>query len=596
MTKTSKLKKTGTVGKRNTGTRIHFWPEKKYFDSVNFSLPRLKHVLRAKAVLCPGLKVSFVEEKTAEKEEWCYEGGLADYLCENLFERDCMPAEPFIGSLASTTEAVDWALTWQIDAGELSYVEVSGRYQQVIDDVIAVILDDGEGCERGAAASLLAIHAVCRPVAADEPILRDELTAEKKLIAESLLEELKTTLGWALDTRRLLVGLSDEKLQAWLASVIFMLIVGYTSYAELDTLVGRLNHVCFVVPQARHFMSRLRILRDRSRAGFRIPFRPQVLADLRLWCSFLRLAHRGIDMNLISFRRPTHVLRTDASEHGIGGFCARSGRAYTFEIPPDCRVGCRAGISLNLFEFLGSIVSVWLEILAGDVPRGSCILAQGDSTSATGWLRKSNFPEHSHPLQLEAARHLAHLVLDAGACLYSQWFPGKENGVADCLSRDTHLSDENLTNLCHSYLPEQMPPNFAICPLPPAISSWLTSLLRSQPPAPGLRKQPTRSTIWRGHVGRDGSRASSWSTTSTWRLSLPGPGLVSLELSAPPCEQLAFQDRLSTSLQQAQSPIPSIMWRRPLWRPDRTTLDTSPESLHAFYSASSADTATSTGT
>jgi len=125
--KTSKLKKTGTVGKRNTGTRIHFWPEKKYFDSINFSLPRLKHVLRAKAVLCPGLQVSFVEEKTGEKEQWCYEGGLADYLGENLFERECMPAEPFIGSLASTTEAVDWALTWQIDAGELtteSYVNL----------------------------------------------------------------------------------------------------------------------------------------------------------------------------------------------------------------------------------------------------------------------------------------------------------------------------------------------------------------------------------------------------------------------------------------------------------------------------------------
>lgn len=125
--KTSKLKKTGTVGKRNTGTKIHFWPEKKYFDSATFSISKLKHVLRAKAVLCSGLEVSFTEEKSGDKQSWLYEGGLADYLGESLFDKDCLPAEPFIGSMASTTEAVDWALTWQIDAGELmteSYVNL----------------------------------------------------------------------------------------------------------------------------------------------------------------------------------------------------------------------------------------------------------------------------------------------------------------------------------------------------------------------------------------------------------------------------------------------------------------------------------------
>ncbi len=125
--KTKKLKKTGTVGKRNTGTKIHFWPEKKYFDSPVFSIPKLKHVLRAKAVLCSGLEVSFTEEKSGEKQSWRYEGGLADYLGESLFEKECLPEEPFVGSMSSTIEAVDWALTWQIDAGELtteSYVNL----------------------------------------------------------------------------------------------------------------------------------------------------------------------------------------------------------------------------------------------------------------------------------------------------------------------------------------------------------------------------------------------------------------------------------------------------------------------------------------
>ncbi len=124
---TAKLKKIGTVGKRNTGTSIHFWPEKKYFDSANFSVPRLKHVLRAKAVLCSGLKVDFFDEKSGEKESWLYEGGLEDYLGEYLADREILPEEPFSGSMQGSSEQADWALSWQVEAGELigeSYVNL----------------------------------------------------------------------------------------------------------------------------------------------------------------------------------------------------------------------------------------------------------------------------------------------------------------------------------------------------------------------------------------------------------------------------------------------------------------------------------------
>ena len=80
----TELEEVGTVGKRNTGTTIHFWPNKKYFDSDKFSIPRLKHALRAKAVLCPGLLVVFKDEKGKDKEEWCYEDGLSSYLTDAL--------------------------------------------------------------------------------------------------------------------------------------------------------------------------------------------------------------------------------------------------------------------------------------------------------------------------------------------------------------------------------------------------------------------------------------------------------------------------------------------------------------------------------
>jgi topoisomerase-4 subunit B len=123
----TKLKNAGNVGKRNTGTRIHFWPEKKYFDSINFSVPRLKHVLRAKAVLCPGLEVSFLEEKTGDRQTWLYEGGLQDYLGENLYDKETIPLEPFTESMSGNNEAVDWAVTWLPGGGELvneSYVNL----------------------------------------------------------------------------------------------------------------------------------------------------------------------------------------------------------------------------------------------------------------------------------------------------------------------------------------------------------------------------------------------------------------------------------------------------------------------------------------
>ncbi len=116
--KVRELTEIGTVGKKNTGTTIRFWPDPKYFDSPAFSLPRLKHILRAKAVLCPGLRVKFFVEKTGDKEEWFYEAGLADYLKEALQGFRLLPEEPFTGSMQGEKEAVDWAVTWLPEGGE----------------------------------------------------------------------------------------------------------------------------------------------------------------------------------------------------------------------------------------------------------------------------------------------------------------------------------------------------------------------------------------------------------------------------------------------------------------------------------------------
>jgi topoisomerase-4 subunit B len=125
--KTSDLQVIDTCGQRNTGTILRFWPDSSYFDSVKFSVTRLRHVLRAKAVLCSGLTISFYDENTNESEEWFYEDGLRDYLVNSLQGWELLPASPFVGNFASENEAVDWAVQWLPEGGELiqeSYVNL----------------------------------------------------------------------------------------------------------------------------------------------------------------------------------------------------------------------------------------------------------------------------------------------------------------------------------------------------------------------------------------------------------------------------------------------------------------------------------------
>ncbi len=116
--KKTELQVVGNVGKQNTGTRIRFWPDARYFDTLKFALPRLRHLLKAKAVLCPGLTVRLFNEDGNEQEDWCYREGLSGYLSEALAGRERVPKQPFAGTMEGTHEIAEWALQWVVEGGE----------------------------------------------------------------------------------------------------------------------------------------------------------------------------------------------------------------------------------------------------------------------------------------------------------------------------------------------------------------------------------------------------------------------------------------------------------------------------------------------
>ena len=124
------LERLSTVGRRNTGTRLAFLPDAAFFDSPRVALARLRHVLRAKAVLCQGLRISLTVEREdggADTETWRYEQGLSEYLASCQSGAELTPATPFVHEAEGEGEAVAWAIQWSAERGDLtreSYVNL----------------------------------------------------------------------------------------------------------------------------------------------------------------------------------------------------------------------------------------------------------------------------------------------------------------------------------------------------------------------------------------------------------------------------------------------------------------------------------------
>ena len=126
--KTNDLEEIGTVGQRNTGTTIRFWPDESFFDSPRVHAAKLCRLLRAKAVLCPGLTINFEDEAKPENNQtWYYEDGLKAYLLGALGDNERLPEDGFQGKEKNADEEVEWIVAWSAENTELineSYVNL----------------------------------------------------------------------------------------------------------------------------------------------------------------------------------------------------------------------------------------------------------------------------------------------------------------------------------------------------------------------------------------------------------------------------------------------------------------------------------------
>ena len=161
-----------------------------------------------------------------------------------------------------------------------------------------------------------------------------------------------------------------------------------STHSVLDTNVERLTHLAEIIRPVLHFLSRLRQLRDQAEGRRGIKVTEAVKDDLRLFLRVINLAKTGISMNLLTFRLPTHVYRSDACPAGLGGY-NNKGRAWRFPIPPNLQ----GRALIKLLERLGCAIGPRVDLKEGQLPAFSCILSITDSTTAEGWIKKSNFRE-----------------------------------------------------------------------------------------------------------------------------------------------------------------------------------------------------------
>jgi hypothetical protein len=280
-------------------------------------------------------------------------------------------------------------------------------------------------------------------------------------------------------------------------------------------LVGRLQHASRAIPMANYFLQRFyRLIAEYNNPFVRRSLERGDKSLLRLWIGFLQQAAQGVSLNLLTIRRPTTVVISDACPTGMGGYSIRSGKAWRFQFPtPLTNMN-------NTAEFLASVVTILFMLNIGDIEEEGVVLALTDNCSCAAWLHQNNVDEQRNPLRAVIAMKIATTCMNRNFVIHPQHVPGKENAAADDLSRRFDLTDNQLTQAIRSTCYLQAPKNFKIYPVPEDISLWIySSAVLKQLYNTPLEKDMQTSKTERGAGGEPSQNKQDWQRTYSWTAS-----------------------------------------------------------------------------
>lgn len=386
-------------------------------------------------------------------------------------------------------------------------IECFDSYQDgYIDDLIGiVVVTDKTLIQKVKHAVPLILSSLFRPIFPDDAIHleRAPILAPDKLLAEGGLTEIKTILGWVVDTDRLLIRLPLAKAKRYLADINALIDKGNAkeiiSSTELETLIGKMVHVSQIAKEGLMFLNRFRFrmksLQDTSKPPYLRHLHDQDIKDLVLWKQIIKSCVIGRDINIIVKTVPMFIFVSDAAEsNGLGGWL-NFGPAWRFELPSEL-----LGIfSSNLLECIAAYWS--LKLLLSFVQP---VRARGrvDNAVSTSWLVRNRFDPHESPAHDELCRLIGEALSSTGSVLDPDHLDGDNNIVADSLSRDTNLSIDSHTAFLKQAVPACLPEHFQIIEDNSkdlrSLLDHLASLLPSKQPTPMRR---TRSELQRGHSG-----------------------------------------------------------------------------------------------
>jgi len=429
-----------------------------------------------------------------------------------------------------------------------------------IDDCLTVALDGGDNVARSQEALPLIVHSLFRPLDPNEPVKRNDNISDDKLKGEGQPSERRIMLGWLIDTTRMRVYLPITKALSWTLDIKNLLSQNKVNKKELESTIGRLNHVGYIIPTGRYFLNRLRHLLMRCEKYGSQQMQHWEREDLKLWLLFLdRASLQGVSTNNIVQTKTTSHIITDACEYGLGGFNLRTGKAWRYQLPKWMTSSCH----INLLEFIASFVAIWLDILEdNNKTKYKRYMALTDNSSAVGWLYKSNFNPKTHPGHDVIARKMAEVLIDSESTVESQHIKGAHNVVADSLSRDHHITCTHLELILTSLYPSQAPQNLKISEiLPQEITSWLDSLKAVTTSSGVLTPKRSLSKTGTLFAGKN-SLQDVVSTINSLKVMTKKNKTKSCQHSWQVLEEMKMAKEAKLTSKEIQSPLPSIMYVR----------------------------------